>query len=96
MYAAGVATTPDLGETVRRHARAVKEALGAWHAGYDYYNFLESSAGAAPYFRPTLPPSPRDQGNLRPDQAIVSAHPVPPAATDRGIDGVGNELDVHR
>jgi hypothetical protein len=28
------------------HARALKEALPPWHAGYDYYNFVETTPEA--------------------------------------------------
>lgn len=45
MYAAGVATTPDLGETVRSNARAVNEALGAWRVDPAA---AETSIGAGP------------------------------------------------
>ena len=74
-----VAPTPEARDTVRRHARAVKDALTKWRADYDYYNFLESPADADAAL-------PRDSARrLReikalydPDQAIVSAHPVRP------------------
>jgi FAD/FMN-containing dehydrogenase len=79
MYVAGVAPTPEVGDTVRTHARAVKDALTRWRADYDYYNFLETSAEADA----ALPrASARRLGEIKaiydPDQAIVSAHPVRP------------------
>ena len=46
MFAGGLAPTPELAATVRAHVRAVKDALAAWHAGYDYYNFAETPAEA--------------------------------------------------
>ena len=69
-----------MGDTVRTHARAVKEALTTWRADYDYYNFLETSAEADA----TLPSaSARRLREIKAiydtDQAIVSAHPVRPA-----------------
>ena len=80
MYLAGVAPTAEVGNTVRTHARAVKDALTRWRADYDYYNFLETSAEADA----ALPrASARRLGEIKaiydPDQAIVSAHPVRPA-----------------
>ena len=80
MYVAGVAPTPKVGDTVRRHARAVKDALSTWRADYDYYNFLETPAQADA----ALPrASARRLGEIKatydPDQVIVSAHPVRPA-----------------
>jgi FAD/FMN-containing dehydrogenase len=79
MYVAGVAPTPGMGATVRRHAQAVKDALTKWRADYDYYNFLETPAEADA----ALPrASARRLGEIKalydPDQAIVSAHPVRP------------------
>ena len=81
MYAAGVAATPELGGAARAHARAVKDALTAWRADYDYYNFAETQAGADA----VLPPASHQRlqeikAIYDPDQAIVSAHPVQPAA----------------
>jgi hypothetical protein len=58
-------------------AQTVKDALAAWHAGYDYYNFAETPASASAVL-------PRDsyhrlqmiKASYDPDQAIISAHPV--------------------
>ena len=80
MFAAGFAPTPELGDAVRADARAVKDALTPWNAGYDYYNFAETPAGA----RALLP---RDSYNrlqkvkaaYDPDRAIITSHPVWPA-----------------
>ncbi len=79
MYVAGISPSPEVGEAVRAYARAVKEALSAWRAGYDYYNFLETPADADA----VLPHDAYDR--LReikaiydPDEVIVSAHPVRP------------------
>ena len=79
IYVAGVAPTPEVGDTVRTHARAVKDALTRWRADYDYYNFLESPADADA----ALPHgSARRLREIKaiydPDQAIISAHPVRP------------------
>ena len=50
--AGGFTPTPELAAAVRRHAQAVKDALAAWHASYDYYNFEEIPAGPARCSRP--------------------------------------------
>jgi FAD/FMN-containing dehydrogenase len=80
MFAGGFAPTPEAGHTVRAQAQAVKDALAAWHAPYDYYNFAETPAGA----RAVLPPASyrrleKIKATYDPDQAIISAHPVWPA-----------------
>jgi FAD/FMN-containing dehydrogenase len=79
MFAAGFTPTPELAATVRGHAQAVKDALAAWHAGYDYYNFEETPAPASA----VLPPASyrrlqKIKASYDPDQAIISAHPVRP------------------
>jgi FAD/FMN-containing dehydrogenase len=80
MFAAGFTPTPDLAAAVRGHAQAVKDALAAWHASYDYYNFEETPAAASA----VLPPASyrrlqKIKASYDPDQAIISAHPVRPA-----------------
>jgi hypothetical protein len=80
LTAVGAMPAPDLAAAVRAQVRAVKDALGPWHAGYDYYNFEETPAPASA----VLPPaSYRRLQEIKaaydPDQAIVSAHPVRPA-----------------
>jgi FAD/FMN-containing dehydrogenase len=77
MFAAGFTSTPELAATVRGHAQAVKDALAAWHASYDYYNFEETPAAASA----VLPPASyrrlqKIKASYDPDQAIISAHPV--------------------
>jgi hypothetical protein len=77
MFTGGFAPTPEAGETVRTQAQAVKDALAAWHAPYDYYNFAETPAGADA----VLPPASyrrleKIKATYDPDQAIISAHPV--------------------
>ena len=42
----GLAPTPELRSSASRDARVLKEALAPWHAGYDYYNFVETAAEA--------------------------------------------------
>jgi hypothetical protein len=79
MFAAGFTPTPELAATVRGHAQAVKDALAAWHASYDYYNFEETPAPASA----VLPPASyhrlqKIKASYDPDQAIISAHPVRP------------------
>jgi hypothetical protein len=59
--------------------RALKGALAPWHAGYDYYNFVETPAEAevvlpsASYERLQ-----RIKASYDSDQTIISAHPVRP------------------
>jgi FAD/FMN-containing dehydrogenase len=77
MFAGGLTPTPELAAAVRGHAQAVKDALAAWHAGYDYYNFEETPAAASA----VLPPASyhrlqKIKASYDPDQAIISAHPV--------------------
>jgi FAD/FMN-containing dehydrogenase len=79
-FAGGLTPTPELRDAVRAHARALKDALTAWHAGYDYYNFAETQGEANAVL-------PRDayrrlreiKAQYDPDQAVISAHPVRPA-----------------
>jgi hypothetical protein len=78
--AVGATPTRDLAAAVRAQARAVKDALAPWHAGYDYYHFGDAPAPASA----VLPPaSYRRLQNIKaaydPGQAIISAHPVRPA-----------------
>ena len=78
--AGGFTPTPELAAAVRGHAQAVKDALAAWHAGYDYYNFEEIPVPASA----VLPPAcyhrlQKIKASYDPDQAIISAHPVWPS-----------------
>jgi len=80
VVAVGAAPTPDLAGAARAQVQAVKDALGSWHAGYDYYNFEETPAPASA----VLPPaSHRRLQQIKaaydPGQAIISAHPVQPS-----------------
>ena len=64
---------------MRRKVQAVKDTLGPWHAGYDYYNF---EATPAPASAVLLPASYRRlqgiEASYDPEQAIISAHPAWP------------------
>ena len=81
MFAGGFAPTPQAGDDVRKHVQALKDALAPWHAGYDYYNFVETPAEAeivlshASYQRLQQIKTTYD-----PEQTIISAHPVRPTA----------------
>jgi len=71
--------TPELAAAVGEQAQAVKDALAAWHARYDYYNFVETPAAASA----VLPPASyqrlqKIKTSYDPDQMIISAHPVWP------------------
>jgi hypothetical protein len=77
MFAVGFAPTPEQADVVRSSVRTVKDALTAWHAGYDYYNFVETPAEA----EVVLPLSSyqrlqRIKATYDPDETIISAHPV--------------------
>jgi FAD/FMN-containing dehydrogenase len=77
MFAGGFTPTPELAAAVRNHAQAVKDALAAWHASYNYYNFEETPAAASA----VLPPASyhrlqKIKVSYDPDQAIISAHPI--------------------
>jgi hypothetical protein len=80
IFAGGVTAGPEQRDPVRKQVRALKDALIAWHAGYDYYNSSETPAEAevalpsASYERPQ-----RIKANYDPGQMIISAHPVLPA-----------------
>ena len=90
---------PDLAAAVRAQTRAVKDALGPWHAGYDYYNFEETPAPASA----VLPPASyrrlqKIKAAYDPGQAIISTHPVWPtrsghAHTDAAQDPEGESHD---
>ena len=77
MFAGGFARTPERAGAVPAQARAVRDALTAWHASYDYYNFGTTPAGAdavlpaASYRRVQ-----KIKAVYDPDQVIISAHPV--------------------
>jgi hypothetical protein len=82
IFAVGIAPTPELAQAARTHARAFKEALPPWQAGYGYDNFVETPAEAEvvlPYAscqrRREIKPA------YDPDRAIISAHPVRPAGS---------------
>jgi FAD/FMN-containing dehydrogenase len=80
MFAAGFTPTPELAAAVRGDAQAVKDALAAWHASYDYYNSEETPAPASA----VLPPASyhrlqKIKATYDPGQAIIAAHPVWPA-----------------
>ena len=80
MFAGGFTPTPELADTVRAHAQALKDALTTWHARYDYYNFEETPATASA----VLPPASyhrlqKIKATYDPGQVIISTHPVWPA-----------------
>jgi hypothetical protein len=84
IFAVGIAPTPELAEAAGTHARALKEALAPWHAGYDYYNFVETPAEAEVVLPPASYQRLREiKATYDPDQAIISAHPVRPAEVTR-------------
>ena len=84
LFAGGIAPTAELADAARTHARALKEALAPWHAGYDYYNFVETPAEAEVVLPPASYRRLREiKATYDPDQAIISAHPVRPAEAAR-------------
>lgn len=79
VFAGGVTATPEQRDAVRAHVRALKDALTAWHAGYDYYNFAETPAEAEVALpRASYERLQRIKASYDPDQTIISAHPVRP------------------
>ena len=84
IFAGGVAASPEQAEAARRSALVLKKALAPWHAGYDYYNFVETPAEAQ-----VVLPAPSYQrlreikATYDPGQAIISAHPVRPGEVSR-------------
>jgi FAD/FMN-containing dehydrogenase len=80
VFTGGFAPTPEAGDTVRAQAQAVKDALAAWHAPYDYYNFADTPVGADAVLAPaSYRRLEKIKATYDPDQAIISAHPVWPA-----------------
>jgi hypothetical protein len=80
MFAAGHTPTAERGNEVRIHLNALEEALTPWHAGYDYYNLLETPAEAQAALPPDAHRRLREiKSYYDPDQVIISAHPVRPA-----------------
>jgi hypothetical protein len=82
LFSGGFTPTPELAATVRGDAKAVKEALAAWHASYDYYNFEETPAPASAVLTPaSYHRLQKIKASYDPGQAIISAHPVWPATS---------------
>jgi hypothetical protein len=81
VFATGFTPTAVLGDEVRAHARALKDALRVWRADHDYYrNFVESPAEAAVAFpHASYQRLPEIKARYDPDQMIISTHPVRPA-----------------
>ena len=80
MFAVGFAPTPEQADVVRASVRAVKDALTEWHAGYDYYNFVETPAeGEVVLPLASYQRLQQIKATYDPDQTIISAHPVRPA-----------------
>ena len=79
LFAGGLTPTREAGEAVGAAVGTLKEALAPWHAGYDYYNFVEIPVEADI----VLPPASyerlrRIKADYDPDEVIVSSHPVRP------------------
>jgi len=84
VVAVGAAPTPDLAGAARAQVQAVKDALGPWHAGYDYYNFEETPAPASAVLPPACYRRLQEiKAAYDPGQAIISAHPVWSARSHR-------------
>jgi hypothetical protein len=82
MYCNGMTPTPELTDVVRARARALKDALAPWHAGYDFYNLRDSAGPASAAL--SAGAYRRLQGikaRYDPEQAIISVHPVWPSRT---------------
>jgi hypothetical protein len=80
MFAVGMAITPEMGEAVSSHVRVIKETLAPWRADFNYYNFVESNAGADEVLPADSYRRMREiKAKYDPGEMIVSAHPVRPA-----------------
>jgi hypothetical protein len=80
MFAVGMAITPEMGEAVSSHVRVIKETLAPWRADFNYYNFVESNAGADEVLPADSYRRMREiKAKYDPSEMIVSAHPVRPA-----------------
>jgi hypothetical protein len=80
MFAVGMAITPEMGEAVSSHVRVIKETLAPWRADFNYYNFVESNAGADEVLPADSYRRMREiKAKYDPREMIVSAHPVRPA-----------------
>jgi berberine-like enzyme len=80
LFATGVTPTSELGDTVRAHVQALKDALRVWRADHDYYNFVETPAEAHVAFpRASYQRLREIKASYDPDQVIISTHPVRPA-----------------
>ena len=97
IFAAGFTPTPGLPGAVRAHAHTVKDALGGWHAGYDYYNFQETPAPAGAVL-PAASDHRRQPIKARydPGQAIISAHPVWSARSGHAHDHAAQDPEGER
>ncbi len=81
IFGGGFAPTPESSDAGRAHVRELKAALSAWHAGYDYYNFVETPAEADIVLPPASYQRLREiKAAYDPDQVIISTHPVRPTA----------------
>jgi hypothetical protein len=81
VYANALTPTSELADTVRAHARALRDALAPWHASYDNFNLRESPADASSVLSPASYRRLRDiKAACYPGQAIISVHPAWPAA----------------
>jgi hypothetical protein len=80
MFAVGMAITPEMGEAVSSHVRVIKETLAPWGADFNYYNFVETNAGADEVLPADSYRRMREiKAKYDPTEMIVSAHPVRPA-----------------
>jgi hypothetical protein len=77
LFAGGLTPTPEVATAVRGHVQAVKDALAAWHARYDYYNFQETPASASAVLPHVSYHRLRKiKASYDPGQVVISAHPV--------------------
>jgi FAD binding domain len=79
IWGGGFAPTPRVEAAIRSQARALKDSLTVWHAGY--YNFVETPAEAEVVLpRISFERLQRVKAKYDPNETIISAHPVRPAA----------------
>jgi hypothetical protein len=77
LYDVAAAPTSETADTVREHAKAVKDALAPWHASYDHYNFAENPVTADTVLPTDSYRRIREiKTRYDPESVIVSRHPV--------------------
>jgi FAD/FMN-containing dehydrogenase len=86
MFAGALATSAENAVDIRSDLRALKAALGRWHAGQDYFNLLEAPVDADAVLEPQAYRRLSEiKASYDPAESIVSRHPVRPAVANVAI-----------